>query len=387
MRKRNIYSASSSTTFVKESAFLFEASSLKKNNIKNMNQTTNQQIRTLILNIKDYVMELIRKWYWFVIMGILFLGVTLYQVNKQPITYIGKLSFMTNNDSGGGVSRLLQFAGQFGLGGNQPVASERLVELLKSKQMIYRALMQEVEINNSKELLFNHYINLFNLRANWQDNEELKDFKFTKKDIKDFTFLENSVSQSIYNQILFGTLDANPGKNGITSIRCESTSEAFSKEFLIVLIQTLSDYYQDKAVEQQHNTYELIKGTADSVQTVLRNAEYALTAWYEENRKPLAAGTLSAKKAMEKERLERKVEMSYEVLLTDLKSLEIARLDLHSNKPMVQVVDYPTYPLPKNFPNKLMKLIVAAILSIGLTTILILANKIIRDAFKEEETN
>ncbi len=350
-----------------------------------MNQTTNQQIRTFVLSLKDYAWELIRKWYWFVIVGFLFTSFTLYRVNQQEVTYVGKLSFMTNNDSGGGVSRLLQFAGQFGLGSKQPVASERLVELLRSKRMVYKALMQEVEIKDSKKLLFNHYIELFNLSSNWQDKEELRDFKFTKKEAEDFSFIENSIAQDIYNQIIFGTLSAKPGKNGITSISCESTSEAFSKEFLVVLIHTLSDYYQQKAVEQQRNTYDLMKGTADSVTIALRNAEYALTKWYEDNRKPLGAGTLSAKKAMNKEQLERKVEILYEVLATDYKSLEIARLDLHSNKPILQVIDYPTYPLPMNVPNKLMKLIVSAFLSIVLTTILILLYKIVRDAFEEEK--
>lgn len=350
-----------------------------------MSESANSQIRTMILILKEYFWELIRKWYWFVIIGLLFVGVSLYRIGRQPITYTGQLSFMTNNDSGGGVSRLLQFAGQFGLGNNQPVASERLVELLKSKRMIYNALMKEVEIEGTKQLLFNHYIELFELRKDWEGKEGLNDFKFTPKHIEDFTFIENSVAQSIYNQIIFGYLNANPGKNGITTISCEATSEAFCIEFLVELIETLSDYYQKKAVEQQRNTYELIKGTADSIQTVLRGAEYSLTKWYEDNRKPLAAGTLSAEKAMEKERLERKVEMSYEVLLTDLKSLEIARLDLNSNKPMLQVVDYPTYPLQKNLPNKLMKLIVSVFLSIILTSILIIAYKIVKDAFAEEK--
>lgn len=348
-----------------------------------MNETTNQQIRTLVLSLKDYVWELIKKWYWFVIVGFLFLSYTLYTVNQQSATYVGKLSFMTNNDSGGGVSRLLQFAGQFGMGGNQPVASERLVELLKSKRMIYTAMMTEVEIEGDKKILFNHYIDLFKLREDWEEEENLKDFKFTPKNIEDFNFTENSVAQNIYNQIVYGFLGADPGKNGITSISCESVSEAFSKEFLVALIQTLSDYYQKKAVEQQRNTYEMIKGTADSVQTALQSAEYALTKWYEDNRKPLAAGTLSAQKAMNKERLERKVEILYEVLATDYKSLEIARLDLHSNKPVVQVIDYPTYPLPINYPNKLLKLIISAILSIGFTGIMIILYKLVRDAFAE----
>ncbi len=349
-----------------------------------MNSTTNQQIRTLVLSLKDYVWELIRKWYWFVIVGVLFVGFQLYKVNQQPITYTSKLSFMTNNDSGGGVSRLLQFAGQFGLGGNQPVASERLVELLKSKQMVYRALLQKVEIDSTEQLLFNHYLDLFQMRKNWQEKDHLRDFKFTSKSIDKFSFLENSIAQDIYNRIIYGMVSARPGKNGITSISCESTSEVFSKEFLITLVQTLSDYYQNKAVEQQQNTYELMKARTDSVQGALHGVEYTITKWYEDNRKPMMAGTLSPKKAMEKERLERRAEIFQEILLADYKSLEIARLDLHSNKPILQIIDRPTYPLPMNVPNKLMKLIVAAFLSVVLTTIAILFLKIVRDAFEQE---
>lgn len=349
-----------------------------------MNESTNQQIRTLVLSLEDYVWELIRKWYWFLIMGILFTAFTLYRVNQQPITYIGKLSFMTNNDSGGGVSRLLQFAGQFGLGGNQPVASERLVELLKSKQMVYKAMLKTAKIDSLEQNLFNHYLDLFNMRKNWQEKDHLRDFKFTSQKVEDFSFLENSIAQDIYNQIIFGMLSASPGKNGITSVSCESTSETFSKEFLTIWVKTLSDYYQDKAVEQQRNTYEMMKARTDSVQSALHGVEYAITQWYEENRKILRAGTLSPKKAMEKERLERKAEIYQEVLLADYKSLEIARLDLHSNKPILQIIDRPTYPLPMNVPNKLMKLIVAAFLSVVLTTILVLFVKIVRDAFEQE---
>ena len=312
-----------------------------------------------------------------------------YYTGQQKTTYLATLSFMTSNDKGGGMSSVLQLAGQFGLGGGGGggVASEKLMALLQSKRMIYKALMNNASIEGKKQgnpndLLFNHFIDMFDMAEKWATDPMLKGFRFSQKDPKNFTLAEHKAAKNIYGMIVRQFLQQSATKAGVINVNFESEVDVFPKDFLTILVDELSNYYISKTIEKQKETFEIIKNRSDSLETALYNAEYELATWADKHRNALRAGTLTAEKLMERERVKRTAELLNILHSEATANLEIAGMNLLNSTPALQVIDYPTLPLGRNEPQAQFILMIAMAMAVIVATMLIAFNKLIQDALK-----
>lgn len=336
-------------------------------------------LKQIILTLQDYAKAILKKWYILLFFTIASVAVAHWYINSKAVQYDAQLSFMTNTDSKSGISSILQLAGQFGLGGNSGGGSaegeaDRILELMASKQIVYTSLLREVTIDNQKDLLFNHYLQLFGVNTNPAN------FKFTPKKISEFTHTENEIAKQIYKSIIDNNLVVNVSKSGIIKATCTSYSEIFSKVFLEELITTLSNYYIKKTTEQQRQTYDLIKNRVDSLENKLYGAEYDLAQWLDGNRVALVAGSLSANKFVHEAQLKRNVEILNVMYAEGLKNLEIARVSLYNNTPVFQIIDTPALPLTPLYPNKIMLYLLSIIIAILLSITSIVLHKTIKDA-------
>ena len=330
---------------------------------------------------------MLRKWWVFVLFAALFLGAAYWHINRQTTLYTAKMSFMTTDDGGsGGFSRILQLAGQFGMGGSQAaLKTDKIVELLSSKYMVYDALLKEVELDGKKDLLANHFLRIFQAQQNGGEAVDTNVFRFRSTKPAEFGFEENKSIQGIYSAIARGFLSVTAGKkSGIIKVNCTSPSEKFSKTFTEQLVYSLRDYYEEKAVEQQRETYRLISERTDSINNALRDAEYALAAWLDDNRTALKARTVMAQKLVARERYKRKAEILSVMYEEAVKNRELAHMNLLSSTPVIQIIDYPAYPLAELRPNALFIYAAALVASFGLAAFLIIFNKLVRDALREE---
>jgi uncharacterized protein involved in exopolysaccharide biosynthesis len=341
-------------------------------------------IKDTILTLRSYAIELLRKWYLYVIIGSIFLAYNYYKAHQQPTTYQANASLMINND-GGAVSGLLQLAGQFGLGGSSELKTEKLVELITSKRMIYSALMQKVSIDGQSDLLINHYIKIFEPEFDAR-HEPIDNFQFTEKSVQDFKIKESAIAQTIYDDISQFLLSANVGgKSGIIRVSCNSESEGFSKEFLETLCNTLRNYYADKTVEQQNRAYQVISHRCDSLEHILYGTEYALANWIDANRTALRAGSLPAKQGIKREQYKREAEILNVMYIEAIKNRELAHINLLLSTPSVQIIDYPSYPIKPNVPNRLNMYIMALLAAAIVVTVGVVFNKMVRDAFQNAQ--
>ena len=350
-------------------------------------QHTHSDILTLkqiLLTAKAYIIELLKKSYWYVIFGAVFFFIARYYAHKQPITYKAESSFMTNNDKSSGMSGILQLAGSFGFGGGKggELSGEKIVSLLSSRRMIYEALSKSVEIDGQKDLLFNHYLRLFGFQSCF-DLDSLDSFRFKSGNTNKFSLDEHKAAKCIFNDIYRQHLHAKAEQSGIIMASYTCVSEQFSKEFIEVLVKNLENYYSQKSVEQQQKTFNIIKNRVDSLANSLYRKEEQLAAWIDENRVPLRVGTLTAKKMMQQERLKGDAEILSVMYAEAIKSREIAYMNLLSSTPVIQIIDLPIYPLKGKEVNRLTYYIYAILAAFFLVTLLVVFNKLVRDAFKE----
>lgn len=356
-------------------------------NKSNANIGTSLTLKNTIQLLLDYGRFLLGAWYVYAIVLVLFIGFAWRHISQQELIYSGGISFMTTQDSGGGMQGIAQLAGQLGLssgGGRGELSADKIIELAVSKKIIYQALLKSVTINKDEDMLFNHYIKLLNKQAIWgKTNEKYLDFLFTNTTDSSFTFLEHAAAKRIYGELLGGLINTSVSKNGIMRIRCSSASEAFSREFILTLVTTLKNFYEDRSVEQQSKTYKLINKRVDSLYQTLLNKEYALGNWLDDNRNALRAGTLSAKKMMRQERLSSEVEILNVMYGEAVRNRELALMNLLSNSPIIQIIDKPEYPLETQFVDTRLIYLFAIAGALALCTFLLAFYKLVRDALRE----
>lgn len=341
-------------------------------------------LKILILTIVDYLKEILRKWYWYALFGLLFGGLFYYQYKKQPTEFIANASLMTGGNSGGGLSSILQLAGQFGLSKPQAVTSETLVEILSSEKIIFMTLMEKGIVDGEEDYLINHYLNFYKLDEE-SPREGIEGFRIVGDSLgfeSTAASLESILFKMVHNDITRYRLSAGATKNGIVNVSFISESEEIAKWFVDRCINVLKDYYQEKTVVQEEETLELILGRLDSVKVAMQSADYALEAWYKKNQNNLRTGTVSPKEYMNKMKLERAATISSETYVEALKNKEIAQMNYESQRPMIQIIDSPIFPLSKRFPNLLKYIFYTILMTLGPVTILIVFNKLVRDALK-----
>ncbi len=344
--------------------------------------TDNNQLKATILGVWDFLKELLKKSYWFVIAWALVGAFVFWQHGKKSTTYTAHASLMSAGDEGGG-GGLLQLAGQLGLGGKKEVSSEKLVELLTTKRIIYNTLLNNVVIDGKNDLIFNHFLNIFKNDKYIESKEDVKGFRFTAKPLEEFDYKENILAESIYNDIKMQCLNANASNNGIVRVYVTSTSEQFAKEFTQNLVETLKDFYVSKTVEKQETALQIITERTDSIKKELESAESALMAWYDSKQKRLAASSLSAQAYLSKIEYERRAEIASAAYVEALKNKELAQMNLETQTPVIQMIDLPAYPLKENPKPFLKPLLIALILVSILLATLIILNKVIKDALND----
>jgi len=345
---------------------------------------TDATLKNTILVLKDYFLEYLRKWYVYLIIGSLFVGYAYINAKRKAKTYTATITFMTTDDAPTRFSGILQLAGQLGIntGSRGEVKSEKILELVSSKNIVYTTLLKKIEINGKTDLLFNHYIEQFKtLDELTLTDTSLLNFTFTSTDLNNFNFKENKVASYIYKEIFDFYLSTSISENGIMKAECITKSEPFSKEFTAELIKTLSDYYIRKTIEQESQAYRLIDKRVDSLYRLLLGKENALADWIDSHRNAIRAGTLPASVLMQQQRLESEAEVLSVMYMEAAKNREIAKMNLVAGTPIIQIIDFPTYPLPEKRHGALIPAILALFTAGVLVTIALTLNKLIRDAF------
>ncbi len=345
------------------------------------------ELKRSILIAKDYFFEFFRKWYVYVVFLAILCALAFWYKGTKTTKYQAKASLMTASDSSGGASGLMQLAGQFGISNKSQVSSEKLVELLGTKRIIYTTLLRTVTVDNPSDdlkgktdLLINHFLDFYKTdellsKATGQDR-----YRFVKKDIRDLDFTENVILENVYSKIRKKFLNANATKNDIVHVVTECESESFSKYFTENLVEVLKEFYINKTVEKQQETYSILSQRKDSIKNELDNADRVLMNWYDAKEKQLRASSLSASEYITKIEYERKAEISSAAYVESLKQTELAKISLDSSTPIIQIVDFPSFPLKELRPSLFIYLLAAIFAALILASVFIIVWKIIRDA-------
>ena len=352
-------------------------------------------LKELILKIQEFWRELWRYWWLIALITIPFVAYMTYKASRADVTYPAQLTFMVNNDEGGGMSSISGLLGTFGLGGRGggEYNLDKMLQLMKSRRITEEVIFTEVEIEGRKDFIANHLIHNLDTLDKWYKEpsllnrkpDPLKDFKFTHDSLAIFTNLENKAVKKLQGKIL--GRDDNPGfissgyseESGILDITTETQHEDLSIVLSKEYFEQLAKFYTEKSVGSHKLTYDLLKIKSDSIFQELNSAEFQLANYIETRR-----GIISETEMLTKNRLNREIQKLTLMYGESAKNLELADFTLRSNTPFVTLIDAPVSPIKPESESIFRSLIIGGFLGVFVGILFVIARKIYRDTMIEK---
>ena len=306
-------------------------------------------LKELILKVQEYFWEVVRNLKWVVGIMIPFVVFFVYKAISTPVTYTAELTFMVNEDDGGGMGGMSAILGQIGLGGGSRGKNnlDKILELAKSRNIIQQVIFDTVAINGKEDIMGNHIINLYDYHEKWEeDTTGLKEFLFKEADHFSRTRIHNKVLKALYRRIIgtpeiLGFFSKGYSKDtGIMEFTAKTINEDLSIHLCKKVYEKLSTFYVTKTVEKQRQTFDVMLQKVDSVKKEMQGAEYGLA-----NFKDSHAGLFTTKAKLREMQLQRDVQVLNEMYAVSLKNFEIADFTLKNKTPFIQLIDEPLAPL------------------------------------------
>ena len=351
-----------------------------------MNEQNDQiTLKELIEKGKEWFFYLLSQWKILFLMVLIgsSLGVA-YSYIRKPI-YTATLSFALEDEkSGGGLGGAIGLASSLGLdlggsGGGSVFAGANLTELFKSRSMVEQTLLTSVLAGIDTISLAEMYIRNEGWRNQWNDKPKFKDIQFIPNtDRKYFTRVHDSILGVVYSDLSKnGLMVAQKDKKvSIISIDVISTNELFAKYFSEALAKKVSDFYVDSKSKKSRLNMAILERQTDSIRRELNGAITGVAIANDNtfNLNP----ALNVRRAPSARR-QVDVQANTAILTELVKQTELAKVTLRKETPLIQVVDRPILPLPKERFGKAKGIILGGILA-GMLTVLVL---VIRRILKE----
>lgn len=340
-------------------------------------------LKEIILKIGEIRKELISKWYILGIFSVLFGAIGIVMALMMPPKYNGRLTFVLEEAKGsnplGNYANLAnQFGvdvGGFGSGGNV-FSEDNLIELLRSRKIVEEALMRPTEWETPSQNLLQYYVEFNGLEEKWEENEKLKGIRF---DIpkSEYTLIHDSLVNVIFRAIAEDNLNLRKVSlsSSLIEISCVSEDEYFSKYLAENLVESVSDFYINNKTQRSRETLNFIQNRTDSIQSALTSAELELARWKDSKR-----SITKAEGYLTEIRLTREVQILNAMYTEAIKNLELAKVNLLNQMPLIQVIDKPILPLKEDRLSKFKALVIFGFIGFILGASFVIIKKVIRDA-------
>ncbi len=266
-------------------------------------------------------------------------------------------------------------ASSFGLdlggGGGGLFTSSNIIELMKSRLVVEKTLLNPVQVGGKETSLADYYIQINELKDAWSKKPALANINFpANADRTKFSLEQDSILQVISTGLTKNNLTIlqKDKKVSIISLTVKSENELFSKLFCEQLLKETSDFYIETKSKKARLNVEILQHQADSIRAELNNAITGVAAAsdnvYNLNPAFNIKGAPSKKKQID-------VQANTAILTNLVVQLELAKITLRKETPLIQLIDRPMLPLTNEKFGKLKSLILGGFLA-GFLTVLYL---------------
>lgn len=312
-------------------------------------EITDQEIslKEIISSTKETYFYLLKKWKIILLYSILggIIGLS-YTYLKKPL-YTAETTFvLEEGESSGGLGAYAGLASIVGIdlggGGGGIFKGDNIIELYKSHKMIKETLLTPVVFKNKSQLLIDRYIDFNYLREDWKKNDlnniDFKENNITKSRIKDSLIIE--ITKNILkNNLTVSKLDK---KLSIIKVTMSTKDEFFSKSFAEVIVQKVNQFYVDTKTKKSLENLSILQKQADSLKSELNKSISGVAQAIDTNPNSNPA---FQKLRVPSQKKQVEVQANGTAYGEILKNLELAKITFRKDKPLIQVIDAPIYPL------------------------------------------
>jgi hypothetical protein len=347
-----------------------------------MDNQTVQEITWNDLVLKIYEWYTYLKSKWLLLTGVAVLGLVLgyaYALVKKP-RYEAVATFALE-DSGpsGAMGQIGGLASMIGLdiggsGGSGIFQGDNILELYKSRAMIQQTLLSEEVFDGKRMLLVDRYIAFNKLDEELKNERGITKLDFRMQKDQRLSRVQDSVLGEVVGRINRENLTVTKPDKKSTIIKVQLTSkdEMFAKLFTDRIIKNVSDFYIKTKTKKSARNVAVLQHQTDSVRRMLNGALSGMASAVDANPNPNPSRQVLR---VPSQRRQIDAEANKAILVELVKNLELSRISLLKETPLIQVVDAPILPLKKVAPGKASSMFVGAFVLVFLTSIALLMRK------------
>lgn len=338
-------------------------------------------VKDLIIKFKELFKFLLSKWVLIVLFGLLGGGLGyLYAISKKPIYTATTTFVLEEGSSGNSLGNLGGLASMVGLdvgSGGGIFQGDNIIELYKSRTMIEKTLLTSIEYNGKRELLIDRYIEFNELRKSWKEIAQLKNIDFSQRR-ESFTRVQDSVLGTIVNAINLGYLNVIKPDKKLSIIKAEvkAPDEFFAKAFNDQIVKNVNDFYVQTKTKKSLDNVIILQQKADSVRSVMNGAIYNAAAVADAT--PNLNPTRQIQRIAPIQRSQFSAETNKAILAQLVQNLEMSKISLRKEMPLIQVVDKPIFPLLKEKFGRIKGIIIGGFLAGFLVVFILLIRKLFK---------
>lgn len=332
--------------------------------------------------VKKWIVFLSTKWLLIFFVGLVGGGLGVIYAWQKPITYISKLTFVVEEgkSTSAGLGGLSSLAGQFGLdlgnaSGGGLLSGDNLPLYFKSISLIREVLLSSY---NSKQSYADVYVDISDQKKEWIADPKIGDIKFqTITEGRNLSRLQDSLLSPIIEDIIINrlTVSKTDKKAGFVDVIVEMKNEEFAKRFCEKIVSLAVDKYLAIKTNRQKNTVDRLQARLDSIAFLLEKktetgANLQATVSTMDINPLYRAGSI-----VKTETTIRDKTLLATIFAQVTQNLELAKFTLSQETPVIQIVDYPYFPLRKNKLSKLKIGFSTSLLFVILTCFGLILNK------------
>ena len=320
---------------------------------------------TAVNKTRSIFQYLLKKWWLFMIVGLLAAVVGIWYAARQKISYQSRLTFALDN--GGSESSLLSLASQFGLtsdDGKDIFAGDNILEIMKSRRMVEKVLLSSDTFNNQPYTLLEYF-----LKTDGNTNPRTKDIHFPVGEPREsFSYLQDSILYSTYTKFATQFIIAQrvDRKLSLFEVDVTSADERFTKVFTDRIVSETNNFYIEISSKKAKKTLDVLEERVESMKGNLGASISSRAATQDANLNPVFA---ESQVPVIKQQFNMQ---AYSGAYAEMfKNLEMARFQYLKKIPLMQVIDTADYPMKKIKASKLITAIQFALLACMLLTLLL----------------
>jgi hypothetical protein len=346
-------------------------------------QNPNDEIslKELIEKGRAWYAYLLSQWKIIVLAGIIGAAFGLiYSYTKKPV-YTASLSFVVEGEQsgGGGLGSLASsFGFDMGSSGGGIFVGSNLTELFKSRSMVEQTLLSPVIVKGKTISLAEMYIENSEWREQWNKNPKYKNIQFLPKtDRSKYTRVHDSILGVMYQDLSkFGLLVGQRDKKvDIMSIDVVSTNELFAKYFCEALAKNVSDFYIETKSKKSLENMLVLERQTDSIRRALNGA---ITGVAVANDNTFGLNPAMNVRRAPSARRQVDVQANTAILTELVKQSELAKVTLRKETPLIQVIDKPILPLPKERFGKAKGIVLGGLLTGFLVVLRLIIKRVLK---------